>query len=135
MDVPIIIGGTHISTLPHSMKPCFDIGVIGEAEETILELMKYYEKEKNFSNVSHIKNLIYFKDKKLKINEKRPLIKDLDSIPYPDRKYINKRYFEKRIVPDNSGYGVLGRIFTARGCPYRCVFCSTCRFWNTVRFH
>ena len=39
LDVPIIIEEVHISSLPVSMKYCFDIAVIGEAEETMLELM------------------------------------------------------------------------------------------------
>lgn len=134
LDIPVLIGGVHISTLPSSMKDCFDIGVIGEAEETMLELMKHYGTVEDFSNIQHIKGLVYFKDKKLTHTEKRELITPLDRIPYPDKKYIHKKYFDKRILPDNN-YGRMFPIFGARGCPYRCVFCSTSHFWNKTRFN
>jgi len=47
---PVIIGGVHISTLPDSMKKCFDISVIGEGEETIAELIDLYLKKGKFNS-------------------------------------------------------------------------------------
>src|SRR5579862_4413515 len=42
--VPIILGGTHISKLPESFRDCFDVGVMGEGEEPLCELVSLYEK-------------------------------------------------------------------------------------------
>lgn len=41
-DILIIIGGHHISALPQKLSPEFDIGVIGEGENILLELMKTF---------------------------------------------------------------------------------------------
>ena len=51
----------------------------------------------------------------------RELIEDLDKIPYPARDLID--------IEDHT------LMFTSRGCPYKCIFCSSCKFWKTVRFH
>src|SRR3989338_33508 len=42
LRVPIIIGGTHISGLPESLHQVFSAGVVGEGEETFLELLRAY---------------------------------------------------------------------------------------------
>ncbi len=48
-----------------------------------------------------------------------PLIQNIDSLNFPDRGKCRKK------VP----------IFTARGCPYSCHFCSSQKFWKGVRYH
>lgn len=44
-DIPVTIGGTHITALPHTLPCHFDIGVLSEGEETMSELMQSYEKD------------------------------------------------------------------------------------------
>jgi len=134
-NAPIIIGGVHISTLPVSLEKIFDLGIIGEGEETMLELVKLYEKKHmfNIEDLEKIKGIVYYAKGKIKTTEARPLIKDLDCIPFPDKKYIHKNYFKKRINFDKKL--VTYPIMTSRGCPYRCLFCSTSRFWKTIRFN
>jgi anaerobic magnesium-protoporphyrin IX monomethyl ester cyclase len=123
--LPIILGGVHLSALPEeTMKlfPQFDIGVIGEGEVTIIELLKCLRGRKNLKNVC---GLIYRqKDNRLKKTLPRPLIEDLDSLPfpawdlYPDlKKYYRPPVFWFKKLPCLS-------IVTARGCPSRCTFCS-----------
>ncbi|RKY36071.1 MAG: hypothetical protein DRP78_04545 [Candidatus Omnitrophota bacterium] len=46
-------------------------------------------------------------------------IKDIDSLKFPDRGRCGEH------VP----------IFTSRGCPFRCSFCSSQNFWKNIRFH
>lgn len=138
LNAPIVLGGTHISTLPQSLEKCFDIAVIGEGEITLSELLKLYGKKRKFEvkDLKQIKGITFFDDdNKLVINERREPIKNLDEIPNLDKSFINKNYFKKTILP-NGKYGRLANMVTARGCPYRCSFCSTSVFWgNTVRYH
>lgn len=124
----IILGGVHISVLPESLKPCFDVGVIGEGEETTLELVNAIRDNKKTEG---IKGTVYFKDKRIIVEERRELIRELDFLPLPDWSYIDKRYFNKRYA-----FGKMrkaGAMMTSRGCPYKCIFCSTSRFWQSFR--
>lgn len=119
----IIIGGIHISTLPESFNEAFDVGVIGEGEETFRELieaicMSGFDRER----LGGIKGLLYKNGTGLTYTGKRKLIKDLDAISQPDRGYLR--------------LGSLVHILTARGCPYRCAYCSSSAFWgHKIRFH
>ena len=112
----VLMGGVHISALPQTMTDDMDISVLGEGEETIVEIFK-----NDFKNLEKINGIAYRKDGKLVKTAPRELIKDLDTIAPPARDLlkINKYTY----------------MFTSRGCPYRCIFCSSSRFWNKVRFH
>jgi radical SAM superfamily enzyme YgiQ (UPF0313 family) len=116
---PIIIGGIHISMMPMTLHNTMDIGVIGEGEQTFLELMQHYIKYNNFVYVKleSIPGLVY-RYIGITLTENRTPIKNLDVIPTPFRENI----------------GEMTNMFTSRGCPYDCVFCSSTRFWKTTRF-
>ncbi|HEY9840248.1 MAG TPA: cobalamin-dependent protein [Candidatus Obscuribacterales bacterium] len=122
--LPIILGGEHISALPESLPESIDIGVIGEGEETIAELMALYQRnEATHDNLSKVRGIIYWHQGKQVITEPRPWIEDMDSIPMPDRELLLKD--TKWQQP----------IFTARGCPYKCTFCASTKFWQRTRYH
>jgi radical SAM superfamily enzyme YgiQ (UPF0313 family) len=64
-------------------------------------------------------------------NPSRPLIKQLDDMPFPDRESIDlPRYVETWRT--HHGVGSVSLI-TARGCPYTCKWCSHTVFGNTHR--
>ena len=137
-NIPVILGGNHISTLPESMKECFDIGVIGEAEETMSELIELYSKKGEFliSDLCNIKGIIFYDNGKLVKTEIRPPIIPLDKIPILNRDYLNKKYFRKVRSFATGNFEVDYKIPTSRGCPYRCTFCSPSAMWgNKVRFN
>ncbi|MDD5254362.1 MAG: radical SAM protein [Candidatus Nanoarchaeia archaeon] len=136
MNIPVLIGGNHITTLPTSLKDCFDLGVIGEGEDTFLELIKLYENKKEFNknDLRKIKGII-FKDNKLIRTEERPLIEDLDKIPIPDYDLVSPKYFTTVVLP-NWRRGIPAPIITSRGCPFKCKFCSTSICWKRrTRYH
>lgn len=123
--MPVFIGGIHISTLPSSLNKNFDFGAICEGEETFFEVISLFSKKKKFmkKDLSKIKGLVFFNEKsQLEFTKPREPIKDIDSIPPPDRSII-----------DIEGDEVF--MFSSRGCPYGCYFCSSSSFWGKVRFH
>lgn len=112
----VLVGGVHISLLPQSLSKNMDIGIIGEGEKTIVDLFK-----NNFENLSKINGIVYRNNGEIVHTKPRELLTDLDMVPYPARDLleIKKHTF----------------MFTSRGCPYKCIFCSSSRFWHKVRFH
>jgi anaerobic magnesium-protoporphyrin IX monomethyl ester cyclase len=116
--IPVVVGGVHISTLPQSLKPCFDHAVIGEGEQALLEICNSYMNKKPPDRIISGKP-----------------IQNLDSLPLPDWGLVDKRYFRNGASTTFGEFGIEGSILTSRGCPYKCRFCSTTKFWDKLRFH
>ncbi|MFH1062518.1 MAG: radical SAM protein [Candidatus Omnitrophota bacterium] len=124
LQIPVFIGGVHITLLPESLSAEFDFGVYGEAEETIIDIIKYFKKSIPLDciGLADIKGLILHAQDGVKLTAPRPLIENLNSIPFPARDLLS-------IPIGQSTY-----MFTSRGCPYKCAFCASTRFWNNVRW-
>jgi magnesium-protoporphyrin IX monomethyl ester (oxidative) cyclase len=107
--------------------PGIDFVVIGEKEYTISELVETLEKGET-KNFKHIKGLAFTQQNgEPFITKPRPLIQDLDSLPFPARHLLPMQaYFDA--VKNNAIRGVINKpwvsMITSRGCPYDCVFCS-----------
>ncbi len=134
-DSPVVIGG-YSATFNHDKilgkYDQFDFIVRREGEETAVELAS--EMEKRSPDFSKVRGLTYVENGKIRINEDRPLIEDLDSLPFPAYElvsHLNYGSFGGLRISRSS----LGSILTSRGCPYRCAFCSCSAFTNsTIRW-
>jgi radical SAM superfamily enzyme YgiQ (UPF0313 family) len=139
LQIPVILGGVHISTLPESLPPEFDLGVKGEAEQTVVEVIGAFQKHGHLGPdaVQGIPGLVYRENGELVHTPAPALIQPLDRIPIPDRSFVHPGYFEPVALPPLGGKKVRTTAsLTGRGCPYRCTFCSTTAFWgNKVRWH
>jgi anaerobic magnesium-protoporphyrin IX monomethyl ester cyclase len=129
-NIPVILGGVHITTFRILPEP-FDVGVVGEGEETMLELMQLSE-IKNLT-IGEIKGVCFNVFGKTYFTEPRPLIINLDIIPIPDRDIANMEHYLKpqQIIPYYKGCSLT--IMSSRGCPFKCVFCSTQIHWQKFR--
>lgn len=118
---PVIVGGTHISVLPTTLTKDMDVAVIGEGEAAIKELFSIFLKQKKFSpgQLRKLKGLAFWDRGKVVQTAKRIPIIPMDAIPLPARDLMK---IEK-----------CTHVFSSRGCPYRCVFCASSRFWNITR--
>lgn len=138
-DIPILIGGHHISALPHTLQKVFDIGVIGEGEQTVLELVELYERYGEFSprKLRNIDGIVFHNERgKNEITKPRKMIKPLDKIPYPARDLLDMKeyYLTPRMIPHIGREISIGtHVISSRGCPYKCAFCVSSRFWQMVR--
>lgn len=88
-----------------------------EGEETFLELYKFLNDPDLWFK---IKGMAFRNGKELKATPPRPLIKNLDSLPFIMRNKEPEKY---------RGLGV-GSILASRGCYYNCSFCSVHKFYK-----
>lgn len=129
----VIIGGAHLSAMPREAMefPYFDIGVIGEGETIILELIKRIEKS-SLSNLNGIDGIVYRQGGGILENKRREFIKDLDTLPFPAR-HLLPPLSTYRPTPASYKKLPLGVLITTRGCPSRCTFCDRSVFGSTYR--
>jgi anaerobic magnesium-protoporphyrin IX monomethyl ester cyclase len=100
--------------------PSVDIIVRGEGERTVVELAECLKSEGDLKN---IRGINFRNEGKMVSTPDQPLIKDLDSIPFPDRKLIDADY-HCVIAGANIAPKKFTSIVTSRGCVYNCRFCS-----------
>ncbi|MCE5229386.1 B12-binding domain-containing radical SAM protein [bacterium] len=118
----IVWGGPHPTVCP---EPCLDHAdavCIGEGEEPLLELAAALREGRPFH---HVRNLWFKRDGALIKNELRPLIADLDTLPFPTL-MDDRMFFIDQGMPQ--ALPALDQTFayphmTARGCPFRCTYC------------
>jgi len=134
-DITTVAGGPHVSALPvQTLREfnAFDYGVIGEGEQTLLELCVHL---RDGGNEHAIDGIAYRKDEKVVLTEPRQLIHDLDSIPFPARDLID---FATQAGHSSRGFSnklLSTELFTSRGCPVGCSFCAIqATFGRSVRF-
>lgn len=125
-----IAGGPHASLATEdtlSNIPELDYIVRGEGEETIVELASAI---KNKASVDHINGLSYRANNKIHHNFNRPLIPNLDAVPFPAWHLVPWEKYNFTL--DVPGKGVLraASMMTSRGCPFTCNFCSSSRLWG-----
>ena len=118
-QVKIVCGGMHFNVMPcESLKDCpqIDFVVVGEGEQTLLELLTEIKKEK--PDFKKVDGLAYQENGKAVLTEPRCLIEDLDTLPlpayhlFPMNRYVHYSYWHKAV-----------RVVTSRGCTGRCFFC------------
>ncbi len=127
----LVAGGPMPSAYPQKFLGVFDVVVQGEGEETMLEIMKALDGEMRMEDVKGI----HIAGRALEtlpiariangggpiFTGRRPLIKNLDKLPFPARDlYNNKAY--KEYYRRNYGYTITSMI-ASRGCPFSCDFC------------
>jgi len=132
-DVQISLGGPHVTALPEETLKEFgsiDVAIIGEGEETALDIV-------NGTALSGVRGIAYRKDGNTIVNEPRPHIANLDSLPFPAHHLLDMEFYLRpsRFTSRNLSLRTTS-IFTARGCPYRCNFCAgPIIFPGRVRYH
>jgi anaerobic magnesium-protoporphyrin IX monomethyl ester cyclase len=125
-----IAGGIHFSFTPEESLvnfPEIDIVVRGEGELTLVDLIKTLN---NGGKLSKVKGISFRHKKDIVHTSSRPLIKNLDSLPYPAYHLIEdylKQYHFTMMAGRNTRYMILE---TARGCEYKCSFCTQWNHWG-----
>ena len=118
----IVIGGPHVSAVPSEAikKKYIDYVIVGECEYPMAELVRALEGK---MGINLVKNLYYKENGVIKFNGKRPLIENLDELPFPAWNLfpLNKyKPSSARTIHNKKSFSII----TSRGCPFQCTFCS-----------
>jgi anaerobic magnesium-protoporphyrin IX monomethyl ester cyclase len=134
----IVLGGPHVTAIPQEamLEGVFDIGVIGEGEFTLLELVREVEDKGDLNKIDleHIKGLAFRQNGHVVVTPPRERIKDLDSLPRPAW-HLLPPLSAYRPTPASYRKLPLAVVMTSRGCPYGCTFCDRGVFGNYTRAH
>jgi len=111
--VQVVFGGIHASSAPRSVleHDAVDYVIVGEGEEALAELAQALE---DGADPSGIANLCFRSGGEVVCNPPRPLVRDLDALPHPDKDLFYRE------VP---GFARSYTLLTRRGCVNRCSYC------------
>jgi anaerobic magnesium-protoporphyrin IX monomethyl ester cyclase len=129
-NVLTVAGGQHFTaTTQESLEtyPEIDIIVRGEGEITLAELVS---KVDGGASISRIKGISFRHDAEILHNPSRPLIEDLDDLPYPGYHFVKDvvhKYHFSAMAGPKTPYAL---IEGSRGCQHRCTFCSQWSYWQ-----
>jgi anaerobic magnesium-protoporphyrin IX monomethyl ester cyclase len=117
-----IIGGHGPSPEPDYFlrKTNADIAVIGEGEDTMVELMQAIADK---SALSKVHGIAYMDDDKTIVTPSRKLINDIDTIPFPAYNKFPIEYYRLLRMPHCSNQDFVMPILSGRGCTFTCNFC------------
>jgi radical SAM superfamily enzyme YgiQ (UPF0313 family) len=128
-ELPLIVGGIHPTINPEECLDYADYVCVGEGEEVMLEIAERVDIGQSFSDVQ---NLVHKQNGTFTRNTLRPLIEDLDCLPFPGHKPEKSYVFHKdAVLPmDMSLFrqytrydGKAYNIISSRGCPFSCSYC------------
>lgn len=115
LDLPIICGGVHPTIAPEDSIAVNEIDYIciGEGEGVLLDLCSAMEEHKPLDRIAGLwgkSNSNEFR------NRTRPLIEDLDSLPFPDRSI----FLDRNLAANQKNRLT---VMASRGCPFNCSYC------------
>lgn len=130
-EILTITGGQHFTaTAQESLEKYPEIDVIarGEGEQTLTELVKYASTKK--LALQSIMGISFRQKKKIVHNPPRPIIKDLNDLPYPGYHFVKDfvhKYHFAAMAGRKAPYAL---VEGSRGCSHRCTFCTQWRHWE-----
>jgi len=131
-DIITVVGGLHFSSIPEESLadfPEIDYIVRGEGEITLVELIKTLRKKEN---IDRVKGISFRHNGRVVHTEDRPLIENLDDLPYPAYHLVEqniKQYHFSMMAGRNTRYMILEG---SRGCNHKCSFCTQWKHWNGI---
>ncbi len=96
-----------------------DVVLLGEGEETLLDVVNAYSNNKP---VDDIKGITYLRDKQVVNNGRRSVLRELDKLPIPAWDLVNVDAYKQ--IWRSKGNSFRLNIATTRGCPYKCNWCA-----------
>lgn len=126
----IVIGGEHVTSMPEFCMATSkaDFVVMGEGEETIVELARVIERGDDPATVDGI---AYRANREIRVNKRRQRCTDVDDIPWPAWEAFDlKTYHDQKFFFGMYSPYLTIPLLATRGCPYQCTYCSAPNMWT-----
>jgi anaerobic magnesium-protoporphyrin IX monomethyl ester cyclase len=128
----LVVGGPHATMAGLDMITnisAIDLAVIGEGERTILEIAAWHDAGADRRELARIKGIMFRRDGQPVFSGPRPMIENLDPLPFPAKHLIPMDQYDFR-WPVHDQLLRATNIITSRGCPFNCNFCPTPFTWG-----
>jgi len=129
-NILTIAGGQYFTVMAQESLetyPEIDVIVRGEGEQTLTELVQAFAEKKPFSGVEGIS---FRRNGKILHSSPRPLIENLDSLPFPGYHFVEDVVHEYHFTAMAGPRTRYALVEGSRGCPHRCTFCTQWRHWE-----
>jgi anaerobic magnesium-protoporphyrin IX monomethyl ester cyclase len=125
----LVLGGEHGTAVPEHVlaTSVFDVVVLGEGEETFVELLRARAEGRPLGEV---KGIAYREADRVVTTGLSPRRRDVDGIPLPDWDSFPIREYIDRHQTNGINLGRSMPILGTRGCPFQCTFCSNPAMWT-----
>lgn len=114
-EIPLAIGGAHPTVDPEycRRKRCVDFLLLGDGEETLLDLAAAIETDERLISFDEIPGLVFKRNGKFSEGLPKQLIESMDLLPVISRDFIPQSLSSR--IPT---------VYSSRGCPGRCIYCA-----------
>ncbi len=131
-DKPVVVGGALGSSVTETLltRTRADIAALGEGERTVVDLCRALE---SGADLAGVRGIACKADGEVRVNERQPIIADLDTLPMPARELVPMDVYVRNPVgaPNRNKWAdgtAAAEIRTTnfmatRGCPYKCIYC------------
>jgi anaerobic magnesium-protoporphyrin IX monomethyl ester cyclase len=130
--MPIIAGGEHITAIPElciTQTTHLTACVVGEGEETAVELLEAIE---NNRDLNQVQGIVFRNGNETVTTPRRKRLQEVEDVPMPAWEYFPLDAYQKHGISYGVTRGVRSLpLMATRGCPYSCTFCSSPLMWTT----
>jgi len=126
----LVLGGEHVTALPWLtfLQSPVDVGVVGEGEETLLELLTALESGRPLTEVPGL--VLPGPERDVIRSPVRSRIRAIDEIPLPAWRDFDLEGYMAFNQPHGASRGRFIPMLATRGCPYECTFCASPSMWT-----